>query len=62
MADSKRKTPVVAIRISDGAEFEYDSQTAAAKGTGAFQPNISKVLSGERPHANGFIFRFKEVV
>lgn len=58
----KRKTPVIAVRISDGAIFEYPSQMDAAMATGAQQPNIYKVLHGKRRSANGYVFRFKEVV
>lgn len=61
-AREERKTPIVAIRTSDGAVFEYQSQAEAAAGTGAAQPNINKVLSGARKTANGFVFRYKEVV
>lgn len=57
-----RKTPVIATRISDGEEIEYPSQAEAAKGTGAQQPNIHKVLNGARKSAQGFTFRYKEVV
>lgn len=58
----ERKTPIVAIRTSDGSVFEYQSQAEAAVGTGAAQPNINKVLNGTRKTANGFAFRYKEVV
>lgn len=61
-AREERKTPIVAIRVSDGAVFEYQSQADAAAGTGAAQPNINKVLRGARKTANGFAFRYKEVV
>ena len=57
-----RKTPVIAIRLEDGAVFEYNSQAEASEKTGALQPNINKVLSGDRKSANGFVFRYKEVV
>lgn len=58
----KRKTPITAIRMSDGAVFEYPSQADAAYQTGTPQPNIHKVLNGTRKSANGFVFRYREVV
>lgn len=58
----KRKTPLVAIRVSDGSIFEFSSQSEASEKTGAPQPNILKVLKGERKTSHGFVFRFKEVV
>ena len=58
----ERKTPVIATRLSDGATFKYPSQAEAADATGAPQPNIHKVLSGQRKSANGFSFRYGEVV
>lgn len=58
----KRKTPVIAIRLSDGAVFGYPSQAEAAEKTGAPQPNIHKVLNGARKSANGYVFRYGEVV
>lgn len=58
----KKKTPVTATRLSDGAVFEFLSQTDAAEKTGAPQPNIHKVLTGKRKSANGFTFKYKEVV
>lgn len=58
----KRKTPVIATRLSDGAVFEYPSQAEAAAATGAPQANITKILYGKRKSAHGFTFRFKEVV
>lgn len=58
----KRKTPVTATRLSDGAIFEFTSQADAAEKTGALQPNIHKVLKGTRKSANGFTFKRKEVV
>lgn len=62
MYREKRKTPVIATRISDGAEFEYSSQAEAEEKTGASQPNIHKVLNGARKSTHGFTFRYKEVV
>ena len=61
-AIEKKKTPVTATRLSDGAVFEFMSQTDAAEKTGTPQPNIHKVLNGKRKSANGFTFRYKEVV
>lgn len=57
-----RKTPVTATRLSDGAVFEYESQTAAAKETRTAQANIHKVLSGQRKSANGYVFKYKGVI
>lgn len=54
-----RKTPIVAIRESDGVVTEYPSQAEAAEKTGTPQPNINKVLNGTRKSANGFTFRYK---
>lgn len=58
----KKKTPVIATRLSDGAVFEYPSQAEAAAATGAFQSNIYKVANGKRKSTNGFAFVYKEVV
>lgn len=58
----KRKTPVTATRLSDGAVFEFTSQADAAEKTGAPQSNINRVLKGNRKSANGFAFKYKEVV
>ena len=58
----KRKTPVTATRLCDGAVFEFTSQAEAAEKTGTPQPNIHKVLKGKRKSANGFSFKYKEVV
>ena len=58
----KRKTPITATRLSDGAVFEFTSQAEAAEKTGTPQPNIHKVLKGSRKSANGFTFKYKEVV
>lgn len=52
----KRKTPVVATRVSDGAVFQFSSQSEAAEKTGTPQPNILKVLKGQRKTANGYLF------
>ena len=54
------KTPVIAIRMSDGAVFEFSSQADAARQTGAQQANIHKVLNGQRKTSNGYSFRYKE--
>lgn len=61
-AIEKKKTPIIATRLSDGAVFEYPSQAEAAAATGAFQANIHKVVSGKRKSTNGFAFAYKEVV
>lgn len=58
----KRKTPVIATRVSDGAVFEFSSQCEAAEKTGTPQPNILKVLKGHRKTANGYVFTYKGVV
>lgn len=58
----KRKTPITATRLSDGAVFEFPSQADAAEKTGALQSNINRVLKGSRKSANGFTFKYKEVV
>ena len=58
----KQKTPVVAIKISNGALFEFESQAEAAEKAGTLQPNIHKVLTGKRKSAGGFLFRYREVV
>ena len=61
-AREKKKTPIIATRLSDGAVFEYPSQAEAAAATGAFQANIYKVAKGMRKSTNGFSFAYKEVV
>ena len=55
----KRKTPIIATRLSDGAVFEYASQEEAARATGTFQSNIYKVARGKRKSSNGFSFSYK---
>lgn len=55
-----RKTPVTAVRLSDGATFEYSSQAEAAAETKTPQGNIHKVLNGKRKSANGYRFVYKE--
>lgn len=57
-----KKTPVIATRLSDGAVFEYPSQTEAAAELGTFQANIYQVLTGKRKSAKGYVFSYKEVV
>lgn len=54
-----KMTPVVAVRLSDGTEKEYESQAAAASATKTFQGNINKVLKGIRKSANGYAFFYK---
>lgn len=61
-AIEKKKTPITATRLSDGAVFEFISQRDAAEKTGASQPNINKVLKGDRKSAKGFTFKYKGVV
>lgn len=55
----KIKTPLIAVRKSDGAVFNFESQADAAKKTGAPQPNINKVLNGSRKSAHGYLFKYK---
>lgn len=54
----KRKTPVIAIRISDNFKMEFSSQADASAATGVPQPNIHKVMNGQRRTAKGYIFAY----
>ena len=41
---------------------EIKSQRLASIKTGIAQSNISKVMNGKRPHAEGFVFKFESEV
>lgn len=55
--DPMRK-PVKAIREHDGKELYFRSVIESAKGTGAQQANVSKVLCGLRPRTVGHRYEY----
>ena len=55
-ANEVRRTPIVAIRISDGTKHYFVSQQEAARKLGIDQSSISNVIRGQRRSACGYYF------
>lgn len=55
-----RRIPIVAINLSTGEETHFRGQTEASRILNIQQANIWKVLNGERKHAGGFTFRYRD--
>ena len=58
--DAQHKKPVYQYNLSGELLKEYSGIREAARQTGLIVSNISKCCHGKRPHAYGFIWRFKE--
>lgn len=52
------RTPVKAINIKTGKEYEFVSQAEAARVLGIYQPNIRHVLSGWYKQTGGYRFEY----
>jgi len=51
------------IQFLNGKQIaKYRSQREAAKQTGISQGNMSENMSGKRPHAEGFVFKFESEI
>ena len=52
------RTPVKAVNIETGQEYEFASQADAARELGVYQPNIRHVLSGWYKQTGGYKFEY----
>lgn len=52
------RTPIKAIDIKSGKEFEFISQAEAARVLNLYQPNINHVLSGRYKQTGGYRFEY----
>lgn len=55
-ANQKRRTPVIAVKLSTGQNFEFVSQQEAARRLGVSQTSISDVLQGKNTNVKGYYF------
>ena len=60
LANAIRRTPIIAIRLSDGTRQHFESQQAAGRVLGVAQGDINSVLHGRRRQAKGYYFTFAE--
>lgn len=58
LAMQKRRTPIIAIDLSNGKEYEFESQQEASRVLGVNQSCIYRVLSGNGGNARGFYFMY----
>lgn len=59
-ANAVRRTPLIAIRISDGKSSHFVSQQEASRILGIDQSSINAVLHGRRASAGGYRFIFEK--
>jgi hypothetical protein len=57
--ENKSSKPIIQRSISGDFIREFAGQMEAERSTGIFQANIGKVCRGERNHAGGFLWEFK---
>ena len=59
-ANEKRRTPIVAIRLSDGKKYYFNSQQEASRELNINQSSINGVILGKRNSAGGYFFSKQE--
>lgn len=56
LANTKRRTPVIAVNLRTGKKIEFISQQEASRKLGVNQSDISSVIKGFQKHAKGYYF------
>lgn len=57
----RKRTPIKAIRLKDGAELYFNSQREASKKLNISDSSINKTLKGERMKTNGYRFEYADI-
>lgn len=58
LANQKRRTPIKAVHLASGREYEFISQQEASRVLGVNQSDISSVARGKATNARGYYFYY----